>query len=143
MTIKKQTYSEKELNDISSYIISKEWAFHAKAFWDNGRWSIWYWTISYRWEVISKEEWIRRFENHLNPLYDIVNLSCYNDNQKKALVSYMYNTGGYQMNMRYYVKNCRYNDIRYIMSVWGWWHGTKYYNWLSKRREEEINLFIN
>lgn len=134
-------YNWSELDIISNYVRSKEWSFHSKAFWDNKRWSIWWWTKSYRWEVISKEEWIIRFNNHIKPLYNLVNNDCYNLNQKIALVSYLYNTWWYQMNMRYHVKNCRYNDIKYIMSVWWWWHWTKYYNGLSKRRKEEISLF--
>ena len=135
--------SKNELDAISSFIIKYEWSLHLTAFWDNKRWSIWYWTKSYKWEKITKEEAINRFNNHLKPIYELVNNNCYTANQKTALVSYIYNTWGNQMNLKYHVKQCRKKDIIYIMSVYGWWHGTKYYNWLSKRRKAELNLFNN
>jgi GH24 family phage-related lysozyme (muramidase) len=132
-----------ELDKISSFIIKYEWALHLTAFWDNGRRSIWYGTKSNKGEVITKEEAINRFNNHLVPIYKLVNKDCYTANQKIAIASYIYNTWGSQMNLKYHINQCRYNDIRYIMSVYGWWHGTKYYRWLSKRRNAELNLFNN
>ena len=71
-------------------------------------------------------------------MYDVVDMKCYNDNQKIAMTSYMYNTWWYQMNLRRYIKQCRYKDIKYIMSVWGW---NQKYPWLIKRRQAEIKLF--
>lgn len=95
-----------------------------KAYYDwyaNGsnRWSIWYWTKSYKGEVITKEEAIKRKLDIIKPIYNSIP-NCFNQNQKTALTSYIYNVWKYAMNINSYVKKCKKNDVAYIMQVYGW-----------------------
>lgn len=78
---------------------------------------------------------------HLNPLYEVVDTSCYNDNQKVALTSYMYNTWVYAMNINKHIKKCNIRDIKYIMSVY--WYSSNWIRlqWLVNRRYAELELF--
>lgn len=85
---------------------------------NSNRWSICYGTKSYKWETVTKEECKKRKMAVITPIYNSIP-SCFNDNQKTALTSYIYNTGGNQMNMKYHLQNCRKKDVRYIMQVWG------------------------
>ena len=116
-----------------------EWfASHCK--WDNKQYSWWHWTkCTTPWAAVTQEIADKEFHNHLSHLFKIVdNNTCFNDNQKIALVSYMYNTWGNQMNLKGYIKICSHKDIKYIMSVW-WWN--KKYPWLKHRRIAELNLY--
>jgi GH24 family phage-related lysozyme (muramidase) len=117
------------------FISRFEW-YRSRSYWDRKQRSIWYGTKSYRWEEITREEWDKRFIQHLNPLYELVNKSCYTDNQKVAMISYTYNTWAYAMNINRYIKRCSIKDIKYIM--WVYWYNNK---WLKKRRYAELSLF--
>ncbi len=131
------TWKERSVQFIQKF----EW-IRLKAYWDKKQWSIWHGTKSKRWEVITTEEADRRMLAHLDSLYKLVdNSSCFSDNQKIALTSYMYNTWGYQMNLRTHIKQCNHKDIKYIMSVWGYWSNWERLQWLVNRRTEELNLY--
>ena len=80
---------------------------------------------------------------HLNPLYELVNNSCYTTSQKIAMISYMYNVGRHAMNIDKYIKRCSHKDIRYIM--WIYWYSSnwKRLKWLVNRRQSELKLFNN
>ena len=111
------------LNDAVSFIAKFEW-LRLEAYYDwyannSNRYSIWYGTKSYKWEVITKEEAIKRKMAVITPMYESIP-NCFNDNQKIALTSYMYNTWGFQMNLKYHISECRKKDVRYIMQVYGW-----------------------
>jgi len=123
-----------ELDEIAKFIIKWE-GFRNKAYCDNlikqgnkwikycptwkERFAIGYGTKSYKGEVISQKEGYRRLKETIMKNYKLVNNGCYTLNQKKAILSYMYNTGGNQMNLKSYIRKCSIKDIRYIMSVWG------------------------
>lgn len=97
----------------------------------SNRYSIGYGTKSYPWEVITKEEAKKRKMRVLKPLYKSIP-ACFNENQKTALSSYIYNTWGNQMNLPYHISNCRKKDVEYIMNVY-WWNKE-----LIERRKKEI-----
>lgn len=83
------------LNSAIGFITKFEW-LRLEAYFDwyannSNRWSIWYGTKSYKWEVITKEEAIKRKMAVIEPLYNGIP-ACFNQNQKIALSSYMYNT---------------------------------------------------
>lgn len=126
--------------DAVNFIADFEW-FRENAYWDAKVWSIWYGTPSYKWEVITKEEAIQRKKDHLQTLYELVDKECYNDNQKIALVSYMYNVWVNAMNIKSYVQNCDKENVKYIMTMYGWTINWVYSKWLAKRRNIEISKF--
>ncbi len=100
-----------------------EW-LRLKAYFDwyannSNRWSICYGTKSYKWETATKEECKKRKMAVITPIYNSIP-NCFNDSQKTALTSYMYNTWGFQMNLKYHISECRKKDVEYIMNVYGW-----------------------
>lgn len=118
-----------------SFIADFEW-FRECAYRDgSSRYSIWYGTISYPWECITREEAIKRKIDYIKPLIDAIP-SCFTDNQKIAITSYMYNTGWNQMWLKKYIENCDKKSVLYIMGVY--WYN---FPWLIKRRNIEINKF--
>lgn len=135
--LKKKSLEPKKMgiNNAVSFIANFEW-MRLEAYYDwyannSNRWSIWYGTKSFKWEIITKEEAIKRKMAVITPIYESIP-SCFNENQKIALTSYMYNTWGFQMNLKYHVSECRNKDVEYIMSVY-WWNDV-----LIKRRNAEI-----
>jgi len=107
--------------------------------WDSKQNSWWHWTrCKTRWTKVTKSQADKEFLSHLQPLYTLVDRESYTDNQKIAMVSYMYNVGKYAMNINTYVSRESHKDIRYIM--WVYWYN-KEFPWLKKRRKEELILF--
>ena len=126
--------------DAMHFIADFEW-FRECAYHDSKQWSIWYGTKSYPWECITKEEAIQRKKDHLQALYELVDRTCYNDNQRISLVSYMYNVWVNAMGIQSYVKDCDHKSIKYIMNTYGWTIKGKWSNGLAKRRNIEITKF--
>jgi len=113
-----------------------EW-LRLKAYYDwyannSNRYSIWYGTKSYKGEVITKQEAIKRKMAVIEPIYNSLP-NCFNDNQKTALTSYMYNTWWFQMNLKYHISECRNKDVEYIMAVY--WNNKEL---LERRKQEKI-----
>ena len=79
-----------------NFIADFEW-FRENAYYDSKQWSIGYGTKSYKWEVIWEQEAKQRKLDHLQPLIEMVSNTCYNDNQRIALVSVLYEN--YQLHM--------------------------------------------
>lgn len=124
-----------------TFIKKFEWV-RLKAYYDHTQWSIWFGTKSYKWEVITSSEAHNRMLKHLSNIFKIVdNNKCFNDNQKIALTSYIFNTGWWQMNLRKYINICSHKDIKYIMSVYWYSSNWKRLQWLVKRRIAELNLY--
>lgn len=107
------------------------------AYWDVSRWSIWFWTKSYKWECIDRGEAYNRKLQYIQPLLSLVDKACYTHNQKIAMISYMYNVWTNAMNISHYVWWCKKKDIIYIM--WKYWYTANWIwsNWLAKRRNAE------
>ena len=100
----------------------------------SNRWSIWYGTKSYKGEIITKQEAIKRKMGIIKPIYQSLP-ACFNQNQKTALTSYIYNTGWNQLNLKYHIQQCRFKDVSYIMNIYGW------NKELIKRRKAELYMF--
>lgn len=124
-----------EYETAMNFVADFEW-FRECAYWDVKQWSIWYGTKSYKWECITKQEAKKRKLWYIEWIYKLYPSNCLTDNQKIALTSYIYNTGGYQMNLRTYISRCDKDSILYIMWQWGW-----NMKWLVKRRTIEIQKF--
>ena len=110
------------------------WEWFAKyCKWDNKQYSWGHWTkCTTPWVEVTQEIADQQFSNHLKPLFELVdNNTCFNDNQKIALVSYMYNTWWNQMNLKNYISICSHTDIKW----------NKKYPWLKFRRIEELSLY--
>jgi len=140
--------------DLFSFIIWWEWSIQLKAFCDSyikknwhlyrkswrscTRWSIWYWTKSYWWEVITKSEAHKRMQEYLNNVYVKIP-DCWTKNQKIAITDYQYQFWSYSHNINKYIKRCSYKDVKHILyPYWKW-----YSKWIKKRRVRWYNLFIN
>lgn len=107
------------------------------------RYSIGYGTSSYPWEQITYNEWVARMRVQVlmmsKPLED---LSCFNDNQKGAILDFMYNSWAYTKHkvtgksFMYYVKSCDKAQIK-------WFLNPKFYvsKGLKKRRSAEYKVF--
>lgn len=122
------------------FIADFEW-YRDCAYPDWNQWSIWYWTASYKWECINKEEAYKRKKEYLQSVFTLVDKDCYSDNQKIAMSSYIYNTWWNQMGLKKNILNCNKEGVLYTMNVYWWITGWKYSRWLAKRREIEINKF--
>ena len=116
------------------FVADFEW-FKECSYWDRKQWSIGYWTKSYKWECITREEAKNRKAEVIKPILAEIP-SCFTDNQKIAIVSYQYNTWGNQMGFKWYVQKCDKKSVLYIMNSWGW-----NLPWLVKRRTIEISKF--
>ena len=133
--------SNEDLESITASFIADFEGFRDCAYWDIDHWSIWYWTRSYQWECISEEEALERKKDYIRPILSKVDNGCYTDNQKIAIVSYIYNVWGWAMNISSYVAKCDIASIKYIM--WVYWYSA----WgvrlagLVKRRGIELQKF--
>ena len=140
-THEKKTQSVQDWKTDSMHFIADfEW-FRECAYNDSKQRSVWYGTKSYPGECISKEEALKRKKSHLNPLFELVDKSCYTDTQKIALVSYTYNVWRNAMNIDSYIEKCDIDSILYIMNSYWWTIKGKWSKWLAKRRNIEINKF--
>lgn len=141
MSVDNNNYNTTQLaKDSIDYIEDFE-GYSSCSYWDATRWSIWFWTKSYQWECIDREEAYKRKLSHIQPLINLVDKSCYTHNQKIAMISYMYNVWSGAMNISHYVSGCRKNDVLYIM--WKYWYTAnwEWSNWLAKRRVIEKQKF--
>ena len=128
------------LKHTMSFIADFEW-FEECAYADSWKYSIWYGTDSYKGECITKEEAKQRKIEHINPIYALVDKSCFTDNQKISLISYQYNVWKYPMNLQTHIKNCDKQAIVNVMKNWGWSsQGVRLWG-LVKRRTIEIEKF--
>ena len=115
--------------------------FRENAYWDVKRYSIWFWTPSYKNEKITREEALERKKEFVKPMFELVDKDCFTPNQKIALTSYMYNAWAYPMNLQTYIKRCDKKSIVYIMSSYGWSANWIRHSGLAKRRKLEISKF--
>ena len=103
------------------------------------RYSIWYGTKSYRWEVITKNEADNRWMKVIWKIVTNYNLNRLDINKQKALVSFVYNVWSLNKKQKTLLKQNYYcalwNDLlNYKHSNW------KVLWWLVKRRTSERNL---
>lgn len=149
-TLVPQVQAEMSLFD---FVIWGEWAFQYKAFCDDyykidwklirkkwkacGRWSIWYGTLSFWWEEITKEEGIRRSTKYLkNQEKDIP--SCWTQREKVAIIDMQYQFWKYYLGLNKYVARCDYNSVKYILYPYG-----RYLKGVTKRRVRGYNYFLS
>lgn len=104
--------------------------------------SIWYWTYSFKWEKITKQEADKRAKEVIHNIRTKYNLSKLNINKQKAIVSYIYNI--WSLNSKqlwllnnWYNKALANNLLLYTYANW------KQLSWLIKRRQSEFYLLNN
>lgn len=124
------------LFDTMNFILPNEWlrltAYHD--WWS--RYSIWYWTPSHKWEVITHEEAWKRFEKATQKRLVAVQEMFPNKthNQYIALTSYYYNCPSQ-------VKHMSKNWITKARRMKCITAGGKKLTWLEKRRQKEWNKY--
>lgn len=102
----------------------------------SGRYSIWYWTRSFEWEVISRQEAYRRFLAIVSQSANIVKRDFpYSDDDKIVALTSLY-------------FNC-WNWYKRIKREWfhvykeKWFCRLKWFSWLDKRRNAEMKLIFD
>jgi len=125
-------------------LIHKNWKYIPNCPTWKERFSIWYWSTSFRWEKINQNEADKRIKEYLenNVFNELENLTCYNDNQKIAIADFMYNSWKYTKHIYtwktflFYVKNCDKKTIEWYLAPW--LYKAK---WLKLRRQAEYNFW--
>jgi len=145
------------LNKLFTFISKWEWAFQYKAFCDSyhrtkywlirqkwkqcRRWSIWYWTKSYRGETITYAEWIKRRNDDVKQRNSLITSTCLTDNQRIATIDFLYQHWVNSRKVKHYANTCQttkiYNTIVWLRDYYK--NGRKY--WLVKREQMRINRF--
>jgi GH24 family phage-related lysozyme (muramidase) len=125
-------------SEILSFLATFEW-MHLKYYWDYKQYSIWYWTPSYKWEVITKEEAEKRAYERINRELDRYNLRWLDINHQKAIVSFVYNIWSLTNSQRRMINNWYYCALwnNFLLYINAWW---KPLEWLRRRRQRERNL---
>ena len=118
--------------------------FQEKAYWDFKQWSIWFWTPSFKWETITREEAKKRKQEHINYIVErntFIN-DIKNDNHKIAIISFIYNVWSLKPYQKWYINKwyfcALWND--FLKYKYAWW---KVAWWLVKRRQAERSLLCN
>ena len=152
LSLKEQRWwlSSIEINQTILDFIAWFEGFSLTAYWDFSKWSIWYWTSSYEWEIITQEEANKRARKHIQYIrekYDLFDLSL---DKQKAVTSFIYNVWGLSNKQLWLIKNNYwralwnnfklYNKATIINEKWK--KVKKVLNWLVDRRNAEYNLLI-
>ena len=152
--------NEFSIENLYNFVRKWEGAFQAEAFCDSyyktdtklirhpphlcEKWTIWFWTNSYPWEVITYDEAIKRKQEAISWRNDKITSDCLSENQRIAIVDFTYQYSSKYVNqMRYYANNCQiWNAYQYIVAHRDFYKGKKQW-WLVKREQMRINIFYN
>lgn len=136
-----EEYIDTVQEDTLAFILKFEW-LHTTAYWDVKRYSIWCWTISYKWEVITKEEAEYRCRKRIDTKRRQYDLYKYDDNVEIALLSFNHNIWSMPYAYSWYLDNWYYTALGNLMRkyIHAWW---KPLRWLKIRRDAEANLLVN
>ena len=133
--------NDKDFNDrLFNFIVQFEW-YNPKSYWDYKQYSIWFGTLSFKWETITWEEAKKRKQEHINYIVErnpFIN-DIKNDNHKIAIISFIYNVWSLKSYQKRYINNWYWkalwnNFLLYNKSNW------KELWWLVKRRNAEKDL---
>ena len=133
---KTETVKRDWIGKAIEFIRHYEWV-RLKAYWDASQWSIWYWTRSYEWEVITQEIADQRLYDNVKTRWD---KTTWTPNQRAALTSFVYNCWP-RWNILDYSKKGDHKSVIYLMNsycktAWG-----KRLKGLVKRRNAEVELY--
>lgn len=118
----------------SKFIPMREWRLHLCAYYDHTRYSIWYGTKSYKWECITEEEALKRFQHAIQWRIDRVksDYPTLLPHQQSALVSLFYNCNSCYLRVGKTVEKTDFNRSSAIV---------KKFPWLAKRARAEWDLY--
>lgn len=143
LRVQRWLVTDSEINQLILNHIAQYEGLHLESYWDVNHFSIWYGTLSYKWETITKEEADKRARQMINNIRIKYNLYDQNLAQLKAIVSYVYNIWSLTKKQQLLLNNWMYcalwNDVaKYIYITI---NGEKQIAWwLVKRRSSERNL---
>jgi len=130
------------IQEAKKFLKKYEW-FRTLAYYDHKQWSICYWTKSYKWEIVSKENCENRLEARIKT--ELLRINRLADNlawnKKVALISFMYNTW-YNYKILNYARRWDDKSVVFLVSQYNsasW----KYLKGLQKRRNAEIDYYLN
>lgn len=130
-------YSEEEK---TKYWITQKWLIRKP---DHLCWrfSIWYWTLSFLWEVITYEEWVKRKVEDLKWRNSLITSNCLSDNQRVVVVDFFYQHWNNSSWMKYKANNCKTSQIFYTIAWWRDHYKSKKQWWMVKREQLRLNYF--
>ena len=130
---------EPALEEAIQTIKQFEW-LHLTSYLDFAQRSIWFWTKSFKWETITKEEAEKRLLQEVENRWHFVKDLKATNSQKASLISYIYNT--WNTKILPYAKRWDWKSVKYIMNkyIYCWW---KVCWWLVKRRMVEVAMLTN
>lgn len=136
-------YSEKEK---IKYWITSTWLIR-KSPADCTYWSIWYWTKSYRGEVITHQEAIERKVADLERRKAVMFWEnwgkCLTNEQKIVILDFAYQHWVNSSGMKQKIAHCNIKDIYYTLVNWRDHYRKTGKWWMVKREQMRINYFYN
>ena len=123
---------------VFDFIKQFEW-FRETAYRDYSQRSIWYWTKSHKWEVITEEEARKRKIEYVKNDFKKYNLKDKPLNIQKAVISFVYNVGWLNKNQKRLLDNWYYCALGNSFSLYVY-AGNDYLPWLDRRRQAERKL---
>lgn len=148
------------MDDMYIFVRDGEGAFQAEAFCDSyyktdtwlirhpphlcEKWTIWFWTNSYQWEIITYEEAVNRKQRAIDSRNNSITSTCLTPKQRIVAVDFIYQySSKYANQMRSYANNCEVDKlIQYIVAHRDYYKGKKQWG-LVKREQRRINYFYN
>lgn len=135
-----------------------EWTFQPNAFCDSyykkswkmirhpaslcTKWTIWFWTNSYAWEVIDYNEAIKRKEKAILDRYKNIENSCFTEIQKIVAVDFIYQySSKYANQMILFANDCNTHWAYNYIVAHRDFYKNKGWNWMVKREQRRINYF--
>lgn len=128
----KKDWIEQAMDFIKHY----EW-MRLTAYPDAAQWSIWYWTKSYKGEVITEQEAWERFYQAVKVRWD---RTYWTVNQRVALTSFIYNCWP-RGNILNFSKKWDHKSVTYLINSYCKTSWGKRLPWLVKRRNAEVELY--
>jgi len=130
------------IQEAMKFLKKYEW-MRTLAYFDHKQWSVCYWTKSYKWEIVSKENCDKRLEARVKT--ELLRINRLADNlawnKKVALISFMYNTG-YNYKILNYARRWDDKSVIFLVSQYNSAGGV-YLKGLQKRRNAEIDYYMN
>lgn len=159
-SIEKQGSVDLDKQAMFDFVREWEGAFQSEAFCDSyyktnkklirhpahlcKKWTIWFGTNSYSWEIITYNEAIKRKQDAILSRNAKITSTCLTQNQRIAIVDFTYQYSSHYVNqMRKYANNCQIDKAyQYIVSH------RDFYKWkdqwgLVKREQKRIEIFYN
>ena len=108
------------------------------------KWTIWFGTNSYNWEVITYKEAVKRKEKAIDSRDDSIKSTCISDKARVIAVDFIYQySSKYANQMRKYANDCNEKSILDYIIAHRDFYSSKEQWGLVKREQKRINYYYN